>query len=146
MTRVDQVLAGHPGVQIGRCLLVRREPDGQLRGAGKPPDEHVFYDLSVAKSVASFHRRPDGRDRPGQLPPNYRANAAEFCRGADAVTISEHAIASRIPRLPGSSRPSPSDTTCCRRRAWRPHPGGLHRGQREPQPILRLPTWHPSST
>ena len=28
---------------------------------------------------------------------DYRANAAEFCRGADAIAISEHAIASAYP-------------------------------------------------
>ena len=51
---------------------------------GEPPDEHVFYDLNVAKSVAAAIA-----DRLAAIDPanaaDYRANAAEFGRGADAI-------------------------------------------------------------
>jgi zinc/manganese transport system substrate-binding protein len=88
---VDQVLAGHRSVKPvdAYSYLGRTSP-------GDPPNEHVFYDLSVAKSVASAIA-----DRMAAIDPanaaDYRANAAEFCRGADAITISEHAIASAYP-------------------------------------------------
>jgi zinc/manganese transport system substrate-binding protein len=88
---VDQVLAGHRSVKSvdAYSFLGRTSP-------GDPPNEHVFYDLSVAKSVASAIA-----DRMAAIDPanaaGYQANAAQFCRGADSVTISEHAIASAYP-------------------------------------------------
>ncbi len=92
---VDQVLAGHPAVQsVDAYSFVTNSTD--TSGGGQPPDEHVFYDLSVAKSVASFIADRMAATDPGNAA-DYRANAAEFCRGADAVTISEHAIASAYP-------------------------------------------------
>ncbi|MDT5351329.1 MAG: zinc/manganese transport system substrate-binding protein [Mycobacterium sp.] len=87
---VDQVLAGHPGIKsIDAYSLL--EPTN-----GGPPDEHVFYDLSVAKSVAALIADRLAVIDPGNAE-DYRANAAEFCRGADAIAISEHAIASAYP-------------------------------------------------
>jgi zinc/manganese transport system substrate-binding protein len=88
---VDQVLAGHRSVKSvdAYSFLGRTKPAGQ-------PNEHVFYDLSVAESVASAIA-----DRMAAIDPlnaaDYQANAAEFCRGADSITISEHAIASAYP-------------------------------------------------
>jgi zinc/manganese transport system substrate-binding protein len=88
---VDQVLAGHRSATSvdAYSFLGRTKP-------GDPPNEHVFYDLSVAKSVASSIA-----DRMAAIDPanaaDYEANAAEFCRGADSITISEHAIASAYP-------------------------------------------------
>lgn len=88
---VNQALAGHPHVAaIDAYSFVTTAP-------GHPqPDEHVFYDMDVAKSVAASIA-----DRMSAIDPRnaagYRANAAEFCRGADSVTISEHAIASAYP-------------------------------------------------
>ena len=88
---VDQVLAGHRSVKSvdAYSFLGRTSP-------GDPPNEHVFYDLSVAKSVASAIA-----DRMAAIDPanaaDYQANAAQFCRGADSITISEHAIASAYP-------------------------------------------------
>lgn len=88
---VDQVLSGHRSVKSvdAYSFLGRTSP-------GDPPNEHVFYDLSVAKSVASAIA-----DRMAAIDPAnaaaYQANAAQFCRGADSVTISEHAIASAYP-------------------------------------------------
>lgn len=86
---VEQVLAGHPGVKsIGAYSFLKRATAGK-----QPANEHVFYDLDVAKSVAFAIA-----DRVAAIDPahaaDYRANAAEFCRGADAIAISEHAIAS----------------------------------------------------
>jgi len=87
---VDQVLAGHPTVKSVDAYSLRGT------GQGQPPNEHVFYDLSVAKAVATTIA-----DRLASIDPDnaadYRANAAEFCRGADAVAISEHAIATAYP-------------------------------------------------
>ncbi|OBH39373.1 ABC transporter substrate-binding protein [Mycobacterium sp. E342] len=89
---VEQVLAGHAGVQsIGAYSFLK-----QATAGGQPANEHVFYNLDVAKSVAFAIA-----DRVAAIDPahaaDYRANAAEFCRGADAIAISEHAIASAYP-------------------------------------------------
>ncbi len=86
---VDQVLAGHPGIASVDAYSF-------VANTGAAPDEHVFYDLSVAKSVASSIADKMAAIDPGNAA-DYRANAAEFCRGADAITISEHAIASAYP-------------------------------------------------
>ncbi|OBH85632.1 metal ABC transporter solute-binding protein, Zn/Mn family [Mycobacterium scrofulaceum] len=84
---VDQVLAEHPGVKAIGAYSFHKD------SAEQPANEHVFYDLDVAKSVAFAIA-----DRVAAIDPanaaDYRANAAAFCRGADAITISEHAIAS----------------------------------------------------
>lgn len=92
---VDQVLAGHRSVaSVDAYSFVANATDAN-RG-GQAANEHVFYDLSVAKSVALSIA-----DRMAAIDPHnaadYRANAAEFCRGADAIAISEHAIASAYP-------------------------------------------------
>lgn len=90
---VDQVLATHPRIKSVDAYSLLGT--GRIGGTGTAtaPDEHVFYDLGVAKSVAvSIADRLAAID-PGNAA-DYRANAAEFCRGADAVAISEHAIAS----------------------------------------------------
>lgn len=89
---VEQVLASHPGVKsIGAYSFLKATATGE-----QPSNEHVFYDLDVAKSVAFAIA-----DRVAAIDPahaaDYRANAAEFCRGADAIAISEHAIASAYP-------------------------------------------------
>lgn len=89
---VDQVLARHPGIKsVDAYSFVP-----QANSGGSPPNEHVFYDLSVAKSVAS-----SVADRMAAIDPanaaDYRANAAAFCRGADSIAVSEHAIAGAYP-------------------------------------------------
>ncbi|OBH93038.1 metal ABC transporter solute-binding protein, Zn/Mn family [Mycobacterium sp. E2733] len=89
---VDQVLAEHPGVKsIGAYSFLKNAGTGE-----QPANEHVFYNLDVAKSVAFAIA-----DRMAVVDPvhaaDYRANAAEFCRGADAIAISEHAIAGAYP-------------------------------------------------
>ena len=89
---VDQMLARHRGVKsVDAYSFVPNATPGD-----QPPNEHVFYDLGVAKSVASSIA-----DRIAAIDPanaaDYRANAAAFCRGADAIAISEHAIAGAYP-------------------------------------------------
>ncbi|HTY33566.1 metal ABC transporter solute-binding protein, Zn/Mn family [Mycobacterium sp.] len=86
---VDQVLARHPRIKsVDAYSFVHAD--------GQPPNEHVFYDLGVAESVASSIA-----DRMAAIDPanaaDYRANAAAFCRGADSIALSEHAIASAYP-------------------------------------------------
>lgn len=90
---VDQVLARHPGIRsVDAYSFVSHDGDA----GGQPPNEHVFYDLGVAKSVASAIA-----DRMAAIDPanaaEYRANAAAFCLGADAIASSEHAIAGAYP-------------------------------------------------
>jgi zinc/manganese transport system substrate-binding protein len=91
---VDQVLAAHPAVKSVDAYSLLGTAN--TSGGREPPNEHVFYDLSVAKAVATTIA-----DRLTSIDPNnaadYKANAAEFCRGADAVAISEHAIATAYP-------------------------------------------------
>ncbi|MDD4866042.1 MAG: zinc ABC transporter substrate-binding protein [Mycobacterium sp.] len=88
---VNQALAGHRSVAAIDAYSFLTTAPGQPQ-----PDEHVFYDMDVAKSVAASIA-----DQMSALDPrnaaDYHANAAEFCRGADSVTISEHAIASAYP-------------------------------------------------
>jgi len=87
---VDQVLAGHRAVKSVDAYSLLGAPNGQ------PPNEHVFYDLSVAKAVATtIADRLAGIDPENAA--DYRANAAEFCRGADSISTSEHAIATAYP-------------------------------------------------
>lgn len=86
---VDRMLAGHreiPAIDAYSFL-----------GAGNEArDEHVFYNLSVAKSVAATIA-----DRLAIIDPGnsayYRANAAEFGQGADSIANSERAIATAYP-------------------------------------------------
>jgi zinc/manganese transport system substrate-binding protein len=90
---VEQVLASHRGIKSVNAYSLL-EPAGSATGG--PPDEHVFYDLNVAKSVAALIADRLAVIDPGNAA-DYRANAAEFCRGADAIAISEHAIATNYP-------------------------------------------------
>lgn len=86
---VDQVLAGHPGIQSIDAYAF-------LSSANETPDEHVFYDIKVAKAVAAAIA-----ERLAILDPShsadYRANAAEFGRGADTIANAEQTIAARYP-------------------------------------------------
>lgn len=85
---VDGVLARHPDAkQVDAYSFL----DG-----GQPRNEHVFYDLTVAKSVAATIA-----DRLATIDPanaaDYRANAAAFGREADSIAGAEHAIATTHP-------------------------------------------------
>jgi zinc/manganese transport system substrate-binding protein len=87
---VDQVLAGHRAVKSIDAFTFLGN------AAGPDPNEHVFYNLNVAKSVATSIADQLSTIDPANAA-DYRANAAEFCRGADAVAIAEHAIATAYP-------------------------------------------------
>ena len=134
------MLARHPAVKsIDAYSFI-----SNATTAGQPPNEHVFYDLSVAKSVASLIADRMASIDPGNAA-DYRANAAEFCRGADAITISEHAIASAYPDA-GVIATEPVGYYLLAA-------SGLVTAPRPPsprltrtKPIPRRPTWHPSST
>jgi zinc/manganese transport system substrate-binding protein len=94
---VDQVLASHPAVKsVDAYSLLGAANGAGGSGDGDPPNEHVFYDLRVAKSVATSIADRLAAIDPGDAA-DYRANAAAFCRGADAVANSEHAIAATYP-------------------------------------------------
>ncbi len=88
---VEQVLARHPSPPSVDAYSYL--PNART---SPPPNEHVFYNLDVAKSVASAVADRMAAIDPGNAA-DYRANAANFCRGADAIAISEHAIASAYP-------------------------------------------------
>lgn len=86
---VDEVLAHHRDAKpvIAYSFL---DSDGQ------PRNEHVFYDLTVAKSVAATIAERLATIDPGNAA-DYRADAAAFGRGADSIVGAEHAIATTYP-------------------------------------------------
>jgi zinc/manganese transport system substrate-binding protein len=88
---VADVLAKHPKIQPVDAMSFL--PD---TGGARPPNEHVFYDMTVAKSVANAIA-----DRLAAIDPantaDYRTNAAGFGRDADAIAASEHSIAGTYP-------------------------------------------------
>lgn len=86
---VDEVLANHRSVN---AVDAYSSLGNTAASDGEPPNEHVFYNLGVAKSVANTI----GERLAGIDPANaaaYRSNAAQFCRSADEIAASEHAIA-----------------------------------------------------
>ncbi|OBK66635.1 metal ABC transporter solute-binding protein, Zn/Mn family [Mycobacterium sp. 1165178.9] len=86
---VDEVLAHHRDAKpvIAYTFL---DSDRQ------PRNEHVFYDLTVAKSVAATIAERLATIDPGNAA-DYRADAAAFGRGADSIVGAEHAIATSYP-------------------------------------------------
>jgi zinc/manganese transport system substrate-binding protein len=86
---VDRVLATHPAINSIDAYSL-------LGSTTRPPDEHVFYDLTVAKAVAAAIADRLASIDPGHAS-DYRANAAAFGRGADAIANSERAIATAYP-------------------------------------------------
>lgn len=86
---VDRVLAGHRDIQSIDAYSLLGATTGR-------PDEHVFYNLTVAKAVATtIAARLAVIDSANAG--YYQANAADFGRGADAIATAEHAIASAYP-------------------------------------------------
>ncbi|WP_156296709.1 metal ABC transporter solute-binding protein, Zn/Mn family [Mycobacterium paragordonae] len=86
---VDRVLAGHPGIHAIDAYSF-------LGPVNEAPDEHVFYNLNVAKAVAiTIAERLAMIDPPNSA--DYRTNAAQFGRGADAIADSEREIATAHP-------------------------------------------------
>ena len=90
---VDDVLAGHPGVASVDAYSLHNAGEP---GQAQPANEHVFYDLDTAKAVAT-----KVADRLAALDAghaaDYRANAQNFNRGADAVQQIERAIRTTHP-------------------------------------------------
>lgn len=88
---VDDVLAKNPKIQpVCAFSFLPKAVDA------RSPNEHVFYDMNVAKSVANAVA-----DRLAVIDPaniaDYRTNAAGFDRDADAIAASEHSIAGTYP-------------------------------------------------
>lgn len=86
---VDDVLAHHHDAKsVDAYSFVGND--------GHPRNAHVFYDLSVAKSVAATIA-----ERLAMIDPDnaadYRANAAAFGRNADSIAGTEHAVALGYP-------------------------------------------------
>lgn len=91
---VDDVLAKNPKIQPVSAFSFLPKA-----GDARSPNEHVFYDMNVAKSVANTVA-----DRLATIDPantaDYRTNAAGFGRDADAIAASEHSIAGTHPNTP----------------------------------------------
>ncbi len=86
---VDDVLAGHPDAKRVNAFSF-------LENDGQPRNEHVFYDLGVAKSVATTIAERLAAIDAGNAA-DYRANAAAFGRDADSIAAAERAIATTYP-------------------------------------------------
>lgn len=86
---VDDVLARQPGAKPVNAYSF-------LENDGQPRNEHVFYDLSVAKAVAAAIADRLATVDPGNAA-DYRANAAAFERDADAITGTERGVAAAYP-------------------------------------------------
>ncbi|MGV0644852.1 zinc ABC transporter substrate-binding protein [Mycolicibacterium sp. XJ879] len=86
---VDEVLADNPDVATVDAYSLRADPRPSA-------NEHVFYDPATARVVAAriadrlAESDPDNADA-------YRANAAAFGAGADAILASERAIGQAHP-------------------------------------------------
>lgn len=86
---VERVLAGHRDIPSIDAYSLLGATSGR-------PDEHVFYNLGVAKAVAvAIADRLAIIDSANAA--YYQANAAVFSRGADAVAGAERAIATAYP-------------------------------------------------
>jgi zinc/manganese transport system substrate-binding protein len=91
---VDQVLSGHPGIRSVDAYSFL----GSAGALQETPDEHVFYNLNVAKAVASaIAERLAVIDPANSV--DYRANAAAFGSGADVIANSERIIATTYPAV-----------------------------------------------
>lgn len=86
---VDDVLARQPGAKPVNAYSF-------LENDGQPRNEHVFYDLSVAKAVAAAIADRLATVDPGNAA-DYRANAAAFERDADAIAGTERGVAAAYP-------------------------------------------------
>ena len=85
---VDDVLAGDPEVDAVDAY--------SLRGTEQPANEHVFYDVGIAKAVAEEIAKRLAEIEPAHAD-DYRSNAAEFGKQADAIAESERAIGKAHP-------------------------------------------------
>jgi zinc/manganese transport system substrate-binding protein len=85
---VDDVLAGDPEIDAVDAY--------SLRNSSEPANEHVFYDVGVAKAVAGeIAKRLSEID--AAHADQYRVNAATFAQQADEIAASERAIGKAHP-------------------------------------------------
>jgi zinc/manganese transport system substrate-binding protein len=88
---ITAVLTGHPNIKSVDAYSFAGHTDN-----GTPPNEHVFYDLGVAKTVANtIADRLAAIDAADAA--DYQANAAGFGRDVDAIAASERAIGNTYP-------------------------------------------------
>lgn len=88
---LTQVLDQHPGITSVNAYSFAPKPHD-----GTPPNEHVFYDLNVAKAVATTIADRLAADDASDAA-DYRANAAAFSRDADVIAATERSIARTYP-------------------------------------------------
>ena len=85
---IDEVLADDPEINVVDAY--------SLRGTEERANEHVFYDLGIAKSAAEeIAKRLAEIDSANAN--EYRANAVEFGKQADDIAASERAIGKAHP-------------------------------------------------
>jgi zinc/manganese transport system substrate-binding protein len=88
---VEEVLARHPDIKPVNAFSFLPTAGGE-----HAPNEHVFYDLNVAKAVANAVA-----DRLAAIDPadaaEFRANAAGFGRDTDGIAATERSIADKYP-------------------------------------------------
>lgn len=90
---VDDVLANHAGVaSVNAYSLLNPAAIGEPN----PANEHVFYDLDTAKAVATTIADRLAQDDPAHAA-DYKTNAANFNRSADAIEQTEKAIRTTHP-------------------------------------------------
>ncbi|OBA61917.1 ABC transporter substrate-binding protein [Mycobacterium sp. 1100029.7] len=88
---ITQMLSGHPDIKAIDAYSFVGGKD-----SGEQPNEHVFYDLDVAKTVAdTIADRLAALDADNSA--EYHANAAEFGHQADAIATSERSVANTYP-------------------------------------------------
>jgi zinc/manganese transport system substrate-binding protein len=85
---VDDVLAGDQELDVVDAYT--------LRGTEGRANEHVFYDLGIAKAVAEEIAKRLAEIDPANAD-QYRSNAAQFGRQADDIAASERAIGKAHP-------------------------------------------------
>lgn len=90
---VEEILANRPEVAaVDAYALLDRAAVGE----GQPANEHVFYELNTAKSVANRIAERLAAVDPSHAP-QYRSRAVEFSREADSTLEREHAIRTTFP-------------------------------------------------
>ena len=87
----DDVLLAHPDVTTVNAYSLTPKPSD-----GQPANEHVFYDLTTAKAVATSIADHLATDDPANAAA-YRENAATFGTEADVIAESERAIGRKHP-------------------------------------------------
>ncbi|MCI4674497.1 metal ABC transporter solute-binding protein, Zn/Mn family [Candidatus Mycolicibacterium alkanivorans] len=89
---VDDVLADHPAVASVNAYSLHAAAPGEP----SPANEHVFYDLGTAKAVAAAVADRLAQDDPTHAA-DYKNNAADFNRSADAIAHTEKSIRTTHP-------------------------------------------------